>query len=153
MKLNQADTAGGVSAAGGKSSVTRRKPALPLALMVIGMAVVLFHGVMQEYAYGAFMTDGIYIPNSSHKAPSGSFGEISHTFRIYNLRSRPLQVSAEPDCECTGVSWEKATVAPFGWKNLTAKMMVHRGETNKSVSIAIRTDRRDKPFLFAHMGT
>ncbi len=150
MKLNQADASG---APAGKAVITRRKPVLSFVLILLGMAVVMFHGIMQEYASGAFVAGGTYIPNSSYRFPSGSVGENSHTFRIYNLSARPLQVSAEPDCGCTGVSWTKATVVPFGWKNLTASMVVHKGEPSKSVSIAIRTDRRDKPFLFAFMKT
>jgi hypothetical protein len=134
------------------ATVTYRKRRLAFALTGLGMVIILFHGVIQDYAYGAFMTDGIFIPYHSYKSPGGTAGEVAHTFRIYNLRARRLQVQAEPDCGCTGTSWKSAAIAPFGWKDLIARMRVRKG-SSQSVSITIRTDSRDKPFLFAFLRT
>ncbi len=116
--------------------------------------MTLSHDTLTDYAYGVFMTDGIYIPNPTFTVSSQEQGgKVSHTFRIYNLRPQRLSVQAHPDCGCTGVSWENATIAPFGWKDISAGMEIKGVATGKSVSIAFRTDKRDKPFLFAFMRT
>lgn len=124
-------------------------------LFTLGAAMLLFHGVVTDYARGLSAPDGIYIPGSTHKfaKQEAKGGVFSHTFRIYNLRPRRLSVEAQPDCGCTGVSWERTTIPPFGWKELTAKMQAKKSALSErqSVSIALRTDSRDKPWVFAFL--
>ena len=112
--------------------------------------VIAARGIIGDVAYGLAKTDGIYIPRATYTVPSGSSGEVAHVFRIYNLQRQPLQLQAEPDCGCTSLSWQKASIAPFRWKDITAKMEVNPGQS-QSVTIAFDTKRREKPYLFASL--
>lgn len=132
------------------SSFNKRK--LSLALVLCGMALLVFGNVATDYAHAIFAPDGIYIPQSAHRfaASEAKGGMFSHTFRIYNLRPRRLSVQAEPDCGCTGVSWQSAVIPPLGWRDLTAKMEADASDASKvrSVGIGVRTDSRIRPMLF-----
>lgn len=134
----------------------RRSRCSAVVLLVVGTVMLLFGGTITDYARGLLAPDGIYIPNSTHRFAGEDDKRVvlSHTFRIYNLRPRRLSVQAEPDCGCSGVSWHNAVIAPFGWKDLTAKMEVKKSrqlQQGQSVGIALRTDSQQKPFLFAFL--
>ncbi len=113
-------------------------------------AALLFSSVARDYVIALGSPDGIYIPNARHEFSPMRGGSLAHTFRVYNLRPRRLAVRVEPDCDCTGVSWQHATIAPFSWKDLTAKMDAQpaKSKHSRSVAIALRTDSRARPFLF-----
>lgn len=134
----------------------RRARRFALALLAIGTVLLLFGGTVTDYAHGLFAPDGIYIPNPMHRfiGEKSGGGALSHEFRIYNLRPRFLSVEVDSDCGCTGVSWRKATIAPFGWRNLTAKMESRKQkqeQQERSVGIAFRTNSRAKPFVWAFL--
>lgn len=133
-----------------KKNSRLRKVALGLA--VAGVLMVLFHRTVDDYTRGLFQPDGIYIPQPSytfaqHEAKGGVY---SHTFRVYNLRPRTLIVEAQPDCGCTGISWKNATIMPFGWKDLTAKMQ-DKSTDSASVAIALRTNIPTKKWAFVFL--
>lgn len=139
-----------------QSRAQRRRPRrLAGVVFALGAAMLLFHGVVTDYARGLSAPDGVYIPSPTHKfsKQEARGGVLSHTFRIYNLCPRRLTVQAEPYCGCTGVSWQRATIPPFGWKELTAKMEAKTSALSQqqSVGIALHTDSRDQPFVFAFL--
>lgn len=123
---------------------------LACVMILCGIAIIVMHESLSEIAYGLTKTDGIYIPHATYTAPANSTGEVMHVFRIYNLQRQPLKLEAEPDCGCTGLSWQKASIAPFRWKDITAKMEV-KPQRSQSVTIVFRTNRREKPYLFAFL--
>jgi hypothetical protein len=122
---------------------------LSIGLVFSGFLLLAFQGLVSDYTRAAFAADGIYIPQAKHRFENNKGGEASHTFRIYNVRPRRLAVEAQPDCGCTGISWTRATIAPFGWKELTAKIE-SRGvsRAKSSVSIGLHTDSVARPWLF-----
>lgn len=115
--------------------------------------MLLFRGTLTDYAYATTAKDGVYIPNSSYRFSSSETkdGMYSHTFRIYNLRPRYLGVEAQPDCGCTGVSWEKTNIIPFGWKDITAKMKSDNSGKGNSVAIGFQANSPHQPWLFAFL--
>lgn len=125
--------------------------------MGIGLLLVAGHRVLQDYVQGSTAPDGIYIPDAGYTIPNPTGGEsYTHTFRIYNLRPRTLSLRAEPDCGCTGLSWQTASVAPFTWKNISATLRVKPGlqpGVSQSVSIAFNTDSKAQPYVFAFLRT
>jgi len=123
---------------------------LSIGLVVAGVLLMIFQGFVSDYTRAALAADGIYIPQPSYRFVDKKAGEASHTFRIYNARPRRLSVEAQPDCGCTGVSWTRTTIAPFGWKDLTAKMRRDEAikDNGRSVSIGLQTDSPTRPWLF-----
>ena len=116
---------------------------------------MLFHSVVEDYAYGMTAKDGIYIPDASYDMAQNAKGEgeaNTHTFRIYNLRPRWLQVQAKPDCGCTGTSWENARITPFGWKDTATTMKTRKGQKS-SVSIIFETDSASQKRVFAFLAS
>ncbi len=101
-----------------------------------------------EYAYGAIAQEKIYIPDSVYDAPSVG-KPTTHTLHIFNLRSKPLTVSAEPSCGCTKVSWDNAVVAPYTYRSITVE--VPSSQKDSQYSIAFHTDAPEKPYLFAFL--
>lgn len=126
---------------------------LALLLFALGTGFLLFPGVVRDYFVALGSPDGIYIPDARYEFSSTRAGTLAHTFRVYNLRPRRLAVRAEPDCGCTGVSWQSATIAPFSWKDLTTRIEVQPAKSHFSVAIALRTDSRARPFLFMFLVT
>ena len=119
----------------------------------MGAFFVFCHAALGDYATGLAKSEPVFIPNPNFEVkgtiPNQS---VSHTFRVYNLRPQWLQVEAEPDCGCTGTSWQKATIAPFGWKEIDVKMKAKPKSAQKqSVAVAIRTSNTQKPYVFAFM--
>lgn len=113
---------------------------------------MLGHGFVQDYAQALASPDGLYIPEARHVVPDGTPpGNYSHTFRIYNARPWATSFAASADCGCTGLSWEKATIAPFGWRSISAKMSVPQERHSRSVSVSLKTEGRKTNYLFAYM--
>lgn len=106
--------------------------------------------VVRDYAYGLIWTNGVFIPNSVYVHSDSKAHTILHTFRLFNLRSKPLTVSIEPSCGCVGVSWRKTTVLPFGWCSIDAEMEVHK--PGEQQNIAFHTSDPRKSYLFAFLG-
>ncbi len=128
-----------------------------LLALSVAIVFVVFRGLITDYISGMQAPDGIYMPNSTYNfnnSPSKS-GVLKHTFRIYNLRPRRLSISVETNCDCTGVSWERATIIPFGWKDISATMEASEKSANpwaqRSVGITFLTDSRTQPFLSAYL--
>ncbi len=123
----------------------------PLLVMVVGGLLVFCHSFVEDYAQAIVAPDGLYIPDSRHVVPPEvTTGDYAHTFRLYNARPQWVSVEAQPDCGCTSISWDKARVAPFGWKDVTAHMAVSKAPTG-AVNIAFRTDKQ-RDYLFAFIG-
>jgi len=129
------------------ASRSKKSRCLSIGLVAFGVLLLIFRSLVTDYCRAAFADDGVYIPEPTYSFVGQEAGEASHTFRIYNTRPRRLNVEAEPDCGCTGVSWTRAEIAPFGWKDLTAKMRRERAE-QRSVSIELHTDSPARPWLF-----
>lgn len=131
----------------------RRKKMQAFLLILIGGVMVLFRGTLTDYAHGMSVQDGIYIPNSNYhlSAEDAKEGVYSHTFRIYNLRPRLLTVEAQPDCGCTSVSWEKTTLLPFTWKDVTAQMRTNKSSSGSSVAVGFHSNSVRQPWLFAFL--
>jgi hypothetical protein len=125
---------------------------ISFSLILVAVAIILMRSLIGDIAYTWFKTDGIHIPKPVYVAPIGARGAVEHEFRIYNLQSSPLVLTAQPDCGCTGLSWKKTSIPPFQWGNITAKMEV-KSQHSQTVSIAFRTNRTEKPYLFAFMRT
>ena len=123
---------------------------LALAFIAVGASVLLSRDTLGDYASGLSANDGIYIPDANYKLAErdAKGGIYSHTFRIYNLRPRKLNVKAEPDCGCTNVSWSNATIPPFGWKEITAQMKVGKPS---SVGVGFHSDSVRQPWTFAFL--
>lgn len=129
---------------------------MAVTFIMVGVVVLLFHGVIQDYAHGLFESDGIYIPNQTYKFLDQDRGHIlSHTFRIYNLRPRRLAVRVEPDCGCTSLSWRNKIIAPFSWQNFTATMRMPESakpsDERTVIGITVHTDSRAKSLMFAFL--
>ena len=137
----------------------RRARGAAIAFLLVGALLALFPGFTADYAHALTAPDGIYVPNPRHEFAAAQSGTLTHTFRIYNLRPRRLTVQAEPDCGCTGTSWESATLAPFSWKDLTATLQAKPqanahakpASASRSVGIALRTDSAAQPFVFVFL--
>ena len=130
-----------------------KKRTFAFILILMGAAVLLFKGTLAEYADGMSVKDGIYIPDSSYRflKSEAKDGMYSHTFRIYNLRPRRLEVEAQPDCGCTGVSWEKTSILPFGWEDVTAQMKSTGNDNGNSVAIGFHSSSSHQPWTFAFL--
>lgn len=131
----------------------KRTQTTAFILIAIGFVLCLFRSTLTDYTNGMAAQDGIYMPNPSYQFSKAEAKEglYSHTFRIYNLRPRRLAVEAHPDCGCTRVSWEKATILPFGWKDLTAEMKANKSNVGSSVAVGLRLDSSHQPWLFAFL--
>jgi hypothetical protein len=116
--------------------------------------LLLFPNFCTDYIRAALAQDGLYIPRASYRFAASSVqgGEVSRTFRIYNVRPRRLAVEARPDCGCSAVSWTNTTIVPFGWKDLTAKVETDN-KRSTSVSIALKTDSPKQPWLFIFLNS
>lgn len=123
-----------------------------ILLVSLGTTMIVLHSALNDYAHAILAPGHIYIPNSTYEATNQQkTGIITHSFRIFNLQTRSLQVQAEPDCSCTGISWKKATIQPFSWKDVSASM--RSSSTSTSVAISFHTNNPDKPWLFAFLKT
>lgn len=127
----------------------RGRKTVAILLMLLGAVALCSSNILTDYAHGISAPDGIYIPNATHQfaKDEAKNGAYSHTFRIYTLRPRVLQIEAQPDCGCTGVSWSKASIAPFGWKDLTGEMRASSSNAS-SVAIALQTNSPNKKWAF-----
>jgi hypothetical protein len=146
-----------------KVSAKKRKALhwLSMCFWICGVLLILSGSVIANYVRGFFAPDGIYIPKPLHQfsIQDAKGGVFTHTFRIYNLRPRRLAIKAEPDCGCTGVSWNSAVIAPFGWKDITAKMQAPGEKVSgkvmpsqqSSVNVTLRTNSTIKPYLFVFL--
>ena len=133
-----------------------RSRRLAILFFALG-AIWLLPVAVRDYFVALGSRDGIYIPNARYefaatRSGTSASATLAHTFRIYNLRPRRLAVRAEPDCDCTGVSWQSATIAPFSWQDLTAKIEAQPSKS-RSIAIALRTDSPARPFLFVFLVT
>lgn len=139
----------------GDTKIVKRLRRLAATLFGLGVALVVFQSVMPDYMCSLFMPDGIYIPHPTQKfsKQDAKGGVFSHTFRIYNLRPRWLQVKAEPNCGCTGVSWDQTRIPPLGWIDLTASVKAQTTNLQgpHSVGIAIRTSSFKRKWLFVFL--
>ena len=117
----------------------------------LGTVLVFCNAAIGDYATGLVKGEPVFIPNSVFETKGTVPNqEISHTFRVYNLRPQWLQVEAEPDCGCTGTSWKKATIAPFSWKSIAVQTKAKpKGEQKQSVAVTIRTSNPQKQYVFA----
>ena len=133
----------------------RRSRGAAIVFLLLGALLALFPGFAADYARALAAPDGIYVPNPRHEFAVAQSGTLTHTFRIYNLRPRRLTVRAEPDCGCTGTSWESATLAPFSWKEMTATLQAKPhakpASASRAVGIALRTDSAATPFVFVFL--
>lgn len=129
----------------------RRRKRWAVACLGSGALLVFCHAALSDYAAGLAKGEAVFIPDSSFAISGANPNQkVSHTFRVYNLRPQWLQVEAEPDCGCTGTSWQKATIAPFSWKALAVQTNAKpKGEQKQSVAVAIRTNNPQKPYVFA----
>ena len=131
-----------------------RSRRLAIAMVALGIVLMVCQKQASDYFTGFLAPDGIYIPQPTRAfVPEDAKGdELTHTFHIYNLRPRRLQIQVEPDCGCAEVSWQSATIAPFGWKKLTAHMGASKkGQGGGSVSIALQTDSPKRKWLFVSL--
>ena len=122
------------------------------SILVLAM-LVPFPNVVHDYAYGMFCADGVYIPDPVYTVRSidQSDEQISHSFRIMNMQPRRLIVSSEPSCGCIHVSWRKASIPPFSWKNIAVSVPRKGLLAVGSEAVAFRTNQRDEPFAFAYV--
>jgi len=135
----------------GRGEPTRRSRLAGAVLIACGMAVLL-PDAASDCLRAAVAPDGVYIPNPNHKFAASQNGLVSHSFRIYNMRPHYLALEAQPDCGCTGVSWKRASVAPFRWKDITATVEAREvSERKASVLVALHTDLPNHPWLFVSM--
>jgi len=129
----------------------RRRRRLAVACLCSGAFLVSCHAALGDYATGLAKGEPVFVPNPVFEMKGATPNQdVSHTFRVYNLRPQWLQVEAEPDCGCIGTSWQKATIAPFSWKALAVQTKAKpKGEQEQSVNIAVRTSNAQKPYIFA----
>ncbi len=132
-----------------------RQRKLGSVLLVVGVAVASLHRMIGDYAYGMTSSQAMYIPDPIYVVPDDFKGETAtHTFRIYNLRPRAVSLEAEADCGCTGLSWQKASIGPFAWKDISANVAVspdQRLGVRQTVAVTLRSDSTEKPYLFAYI--
>ncbi len=117
-------------------------------LVVGGVLTLVLAGPLQPRVEAMRSETGIYIPNARYQfTPQEVEAQgktLSHTFTLYNGRGQPLRVEASADCGCTGLSWQRATLPPFGRKQITAKM--NSSNRSQSVGITFKTDRKERIF-------
>lgn len=123
---------------------------LALFLFLFGGVLAAFKGTATAYAQGLLSPDGVYLPESKHTFGGQKQGELSHTFRIYNLRARYLTVKADTGCGCTEISWEQATIAPFSWRDITATLE-STPKKEVSSSVTLKTNSEANPYLFIRL--
>lgn len=121
------------------------------AILFVGASigvVLLLPGAGRDYAYGMLFAKGIYMPDPVYTFAPGQAGEVTNTFRIYNLRSLPLHIKLEPSCGCIRATQAADTIGPYSWTSFQATMSLH-GTAREQQQIAVHTDSPARPFLFA----
>ena len=120
-------------------------------LVVGGLLTLVLAGPLQPHVEATRSAEGLYIPDAHYQfSPQGKTDKtktLSHTFTLYNGRSQPLRVEASADCGCTGLSWQNATLLPFGRKQITASM----NSSNRSSSVGLTFDFDDGKYVFASL--
>ena len=99
---------------------------LSLLLITGGLATLLATGPLQPHVAAFQTSKGVYIPENHYQFSAQELARknatLIHTFTLYNGHAQPLHITASADCGCTSTSWEEATIAPFGQKEITATM-------------------------------
>lgn len=122
-------------------------------MVVGGLLTLVLVGPLQPHVTAMRSDEGLYIPDAhyqfSHAEVTNGAKTLSHTFTLYNGRARPLHVEASANCGCTGLSWERATLPPFGRKQIVASM----NSSNRSQSVEITFKVENKNYAFAQLKT
>ena len=122
-------------------------------LVVGGVLTLVLSGPLQPRVAAMRAESGVYIPDARYQFTAQEVeaqGKIlSHTFTLYNGRGQPVRIEANASCGCTGLSWQIATLPPFGRKEITAKM----NSSNRSQSTGITFKLNQKGFAFANLET
>ena len=120
-------------------------------LVICGISTLVWAGLLQPRIEAIRSKSGVYIPNAHYQFTAQEVevqGKIlSHTFTLYNGRGQPLLVEASADCGCTGLSWRRATLPPFGRKQITAKMT----SSNHLQNVGVTFTLDKKGFVFADL--
>ena len=120
---------------------------------MLAVLMVPFQGNMvHDVAYGLAFTNGIFVPDPYFVVGETSkAGLASHTFKLYNLRTRKLYVHAEPSCSCIKTSWKQCIILPLSYTSFT--MAVPRNGLFKSAPkyVAFRTSDKQVPLVLAYM--
>lgn len=120
-------------------------------LVVVGALTLLVEGPLQPRVEAMRSQSGLHIPDARYQfTPQEVTAQgktLSHTFTLYNGRGSPLRVEASADCGCTGLSWQSATLPPFGRKQITAKM----NSSNRSNSVGITLKTSEENYIFAYL--
>lgn len=120
-------------------------------LVVGGVLTLVLAGPLQPRFEAMRAENGLYIPDARYQFTAQEVEAqgktLSHTFTLYNGRGQPLQVEAKADCGCTGLSWQSATLPPFGRKDITAKMNL----SNRPSGVGLTFKLNQRGFAFANL--
>ena len=134
-----------------KPNAPSRKSVFRFWLLSAGAAFCIalaLPSTAHEYAYGLIAAEKIYIPDSVYDVPQANH-PTTHTFHLFNLRSRPLTVSAEPSCGCLKTSWNTIAIAPYTYRSVS--ITIPAGQKGDQANIAFHTDAPEKPYLFVFL--
>ena len=131
----------------GRSGRFRVRVAAALAALT---APLLLPGTPRDYALGFVSGHGVYVPDCVVHWPDDvrNSAVVTHDFRIYNLRNRPLRVQADPSCGCITMSWRATSVPALSWTSFRVSVPFDPGPNRADCDIVIRTDRPVDPYLF-----
>lgn len=116
-----------------------------------GLLMLVVAGPLQPRVEAMRSAQGVYIPNEhyqfSDQEVSSKTKTLSHTFTLYNGRAQPLRIEATADCGCTGLSWQNATLPPFGREQITASM----NSSSRSQSVGLTFKLSENKYAFASL--
>lgn len=131
--------------------LTSRKRVVRLALLLTtGIAVACVAPVApRDLTYALLSGRGAFVAEPLYECKTPPDGKVSHTFRIYNLQNRNLKVEISPSCGCMSLTWTRASVPPFRWRDLTVTMAVDMSAARTDRYLTVKTDDLQAPYLFA----
>lgn len=123
-----------------------------LLLLFVGVMILFFHQPIQDCLYGVFCVEGCYIPDRTFQLPPRTGITIAtHSFRVYNMHSKPIILTAQPTCKCTTLSWRSKHVAAFSWQDINVGITYDGSERGHERAIIFTTSANKQPYLFAYL--
>jgi len=115
-------------------------------------AAVAAYFALAPSVQAVYADGGIYLPKQDYRvAWNGHDREVTMACRIWNLGLKPVHLSMEPSCGCLELSWHDIVVGPLQSASLRIDTHTSAFMPGVNKSIAIKTDRKDKQFLFINV--
>ena len=136
----------------GNSTTLKRQSYFNVGLCILFATVLLFTfpNVVRDYFEGIILHQSIYIPDNVYvNTDTNENAHVLTSFRVFNLRPKPLDIKIEPGCGCIAVSLDHAHINPFSWCSFTASAELDGRITNSDKSIVVHTNDANKTYVFA----